>query len=180
MSTKICGTCAYYRDTALHGVICGKTKNPCGYLHERDCWTALEEKPEPKPAPAPKPEPKKRRGGRVSKHPNYVDPETGHTMQWCNHCNQYKPIDDFPNNKGRKDGHAGECKLCHNAWTLEYQRKRAAARKKIKTLDVPIVNTLIEEAAPQVALSAATDQQLFEELRRRDFHGTLTKGQYTI
>ena len=40
MSTKICGTCAYYRDTALHGIICGKTKKPCGYLHEKDCWTA--------------------------------------------------------------------------------------------------------------------------------------------
>ena len=25
-----------------------------------------------------------------------------------------------------------------------------------------------------------TDKQPFEELRRRDFHGTLSKGQYTI
>ena len=138
MSTKICGTCAYYRDTALHGIICGKTKKPCGYLHEKDCWTALEEKPTTTPAPTPTSEPKRRRGGRVSRHPNYVDRETGHTMKWCTKCNQYKPIDDFPNNKSRRDGKAGECKTCHNAWTLEYQRKRAAARKQDKVPKVEI------------------------------------------
>lgn len=130
--------------------------------------------------PAPKPETKPVRRGRVSKHPNYVDKVTGHTMKWCTKCNQYKPIDDFPHNKSRKDGHAGECKRCHNAWTLEYQRKRAKVRKQIKTLETPVINALTEEPIIQVSLQSATDQQIVEELRRRDFHGTLSKGQYTI
>lgn len=178
MSTKICGTCAYYRDTALHGVICGKTKKPCGYLHERDCWTALEEKPEP--APAPKPDTKKRRGGRVSTHPNYVDPETGHTMKWCGHCKQYKPIDDFHLSKRCKDGHARECRLCHNAWSAEYQRKRAAAKKQIKIQDTPVVNDLVDRKARLIALQSATDLQIIDELRRRWFTGTITKSTYVL
>lgn len=180
MSTKICGTCAYYRDTALHGIICGKTKKPCGYLHEKDCWTALEEKPEPMPEPTPTPEPKRRRGGRVSRHPNYVDRETGHTMKWCTKCNQYKPIDDFPNNKSRKDGHAGECKICHNAWTLEYQRKRAAARKA-KKADIPKVERNREVVVKVTdSLDTYTDLQIIDELRRRGFTGTITKNTYVL
>lgn len=178
MSTRICGTCAYYRDTALHGIICGKTNKPCGYLHEKDCWTDIVEKPETKPEP--KPETKPVRRGRVSKHPNYVDKVTGHTMKWCTKCNQYKPIDDFPLNKSRKDGHAGECKRCHNAWTLEYQRKRAEIRKKVKTQVTPVVNALTEEAIVHVALQSATDQQIVEELRKRGFTGTITKSTYTL
>ena len=178
MSTKICGTCAYYRDTALHGVICGKTKKPCGYLHMKDCWTAIEDKPEP--TPAQKPETKPVRRGRVSKHPNYVDPMTGHTMKWCTKCNQYKPIDDFPNNKSRKDGKAGECKACHNAWTLEYQRKRTMAKKQIKIQDTPVVNDLADRKARLIALQSATDLQIIDELRRRGFTGTITKSTYVL
>ena len=159
--SKICGNCHYYTNSPLHGPWCTKNRKEVSYLQTAyDCWTALEEEPtltpaptttpEPSPATTSEPEPKRSRGGRVSRHPKYVDRETGHTMKWCSICNQYKPIDEFHLNKSKKDGHAGECKLCHNAQAIEYQRKRAGRRHstslnnyqdnqlKIKTMDLLI------------------------------------------
>lgn len=188
---KICGNCYYYTYSPLHGPLCQKNRKEVSYLQTAfDCWTSLEEKPTTTPAPTPtpeptpattsKPDPKRSRGGRVSRHPKYVDRETGHTMKWCTNCNQYKPIDDFHLNKSRKDGHANECKLCHNAWSLESQKKRRAAlaAKKAAASEAaapaaPVAPVKTPEKKPVKTLASYTDKELCEELAARGWVVTL-------
>lgn len=69
---------------------------------------------------------------RKSEHPSYVDETTGETMKWCNCCQQYKPITEFYRHKDNKDGHASNCKACHNKTSVEAQRRRAATKKAEK------------------------------------------------
>lgn len=204
--SKICGTCAYYRDTALHGIICEKTKKPVGYLQQRDCWASIvvnattgediqpKSSPDPKPDPKPEPKPEKkpRKGGRKAEFPKYTDEKTGLVMKFCRACRTYKPLSEFNLNATNSDGYGTRCKKCHAVYMGEYLKRRKAQKEMEEDLAKadklmkeavagPVINDLTQGLRPvEVALSAATDQQLFEELRRRDFHGTLSKGQYTI
>jgi hypothetical protein len=225
--SKICGTCANYRDTALHGIICDVTKRPVGYLQQKDCWTSLvvnattgedilpKPSKEPDPKPEPRPEKKTRKGGRKAEFPKYTDEKTGLVMKFCRACRTYKPVTEFNLNAANSDGYGTRCKQCHSAYMAEYLKRRKeqkeveamaeeAAKVATESADrLPethapaggiVFPKEIEKTVPrvvfedmrgkrrpvEVALSAATDQQLFEELRRRDFHGTLSKGQYTI
>lgn len=204
--SKICGTCAYYRDTALHGIICEKTKKPVGYLQQRDCWASIvvnattgediqpKSSPDPKPDPKPEPKPEKkpRKGGRKAEFPKYTDEKTGLVMKFCRACRTYKPLSEFNLNAANSDGYGTRCKKCHAVYMGEYLKRRKAQKEMEEDLAKadklmkeavagPVINDLTQGLRPvEVALSAATDQQLFEELRRRDFHGTLSKGQYTI
>ena len=223
--SKICGTCAYYRDTALHGIICDKTKKPVGYLQQRDCWSAMAvnattgdpllPKPAPDPEPKPAPEKKPRRGGRKAEFPKYTDEKTGLVMKFCRACRTYKPLSEFNLNASNSDGYGTQCKKCHAVYMGEYLKRRRAQKeveaaaetaakiameaadrlpkthapaggivfpKEIeKTVPRVVFEDMRDKRRPvEIALSAATDQQLFEELKRRGFQGTLSKGQYTI
>ena len=204
--SKICGTCAYYRDTALHGIICEKTKKPVGYLQQRDCWASIvvnattgediqpKSSPEPKPEPKPekKPEKKPRKGGRKAEFPKYTDEKTGLVMKFCRACRTYKPLSEFNLNATNSDGYGTRGKKCHAVYMGEYLKRRRAQKEmeeEIAKADKhmkeavagPVINDLTQGLRPvEVALSAATDLQLFEELKRRGFQGTLSKGQYTI
>ena len=202
--SKICGTCAYYRDTALHGIICEKTKKPVGYLQQRDCWASLvvnattgedilpKPSKEPDPKPEPKPEKKTRKGGRKAEFPKYTDEKTGLVMKFCRACRTYKPLSEFNLNATNSDGYGTRCKKCHAVYMGEYLKRRKAQKEMEEDLAKadklmkeavagPVINDLMQGLRPvEVALSAATDLQLFEELKRRGFQGTLSKGQYTI
>ena len=200
--SKICGTCAYYRDTALHGIICEKTKKPVGYLQQRDCWASIvvnattgeDILPKPIKEPDPKPEPEKKphRGGRKAEFPKYTDEKTGLVMKFCRACRTYKPVSEFNLNATNSDGYGTRCKKCHAVYMGEYLKRRKAQKEMEEDLAKadklmkeavagPVINDLTQGLRPvEVALSAATDLQLFEELKRRGFQGTLNKGQYTI
>lgn len=170
-NSKICGNCHYYANSPLHGPWCTKNRKEVSYLQTAyDCWTALEEKPTPTPEMTPAPEPKRSRGGRVKRHPNYVDRETGHTMKWCTNCNQYKHIDDFYLNKSKKDGRSGECKPCHDKMCAEAGRKYRAAKK----LREAGRDVYLEPTAKTGALSSFSDQQLVEELNSRGWEVSLS------
>lgn len=136
--------------------------------------------------------------GRRPAHPSYVDEATGETMKWCRLCQQFKPIADFHLNKTSKDGHASECKVCHNARTVEAQRRRIAAKKALKeaaqkeallkqavaempsessVLEVtePVINDLATPIPPIPTLYSATDDQLVQELVNRGYTGNIIK-----
>ena len=46
----------------------------------------------------------------------------------CFKCNTEKPIECFSKNKGRSDGHSGQCKECHTIMRKEHYEKN---KKKI-------------------------------------------------
>lgn len=112
--------------------------------------------------------------GRRPKHPSYVDEATGVTMKWCNCCQQFKPITDFHKHKTNKDGHATECKACHNARTVEAQRRRIAARKAAAQASAKTENGVGVENVNGDGLQRFDIQQIVQELRRRGYHGVLT------
>jgi recombination endonuclease VII len=59
----------------------------------------------------------KNRGGR---HPR--------GMKWCNDCQDYKAISEFPRNKSSKDGLMVYCKPHHNARGRESRERRGGQR----------------------------------------------------
>lgn len=132
---KNCGSCAFYSDTRLNGIICQKSGKPVGFLQEKPCFEPLSEVAAP-PRSAGSSEKVETmpgsRMGRPSRYPNKYDHEKGRVLKHCACCGEYKPLDEFPKNKTHKDGHASECKVCHNKMTLESQKKRRAAMKAKK------------------------------------------------
>ena len=125
---NICGHCTHYANVGgLHGIVCLKTGKPAGYLQTKPCFEAkntthktMTQEDNTKQA-----ETCTSRRGRKKEHPNYVDPESGLTMKWCNSCHQWKPIEEFHANRTHSDGHSVDCKVCHNAVNNEARRKRA-------------------------------------------------------
>ena len=127
------------------------------------------------------------RMGRPARYPNKYDHEKGRVLKHCACCGEYKPLDEFPKNKTHKDGHASECKVCHNKMTLESQKKRRAAMKARKEAAAP--EAPAAAAAPVKApepkptpekpvktLASYTDTELAEELKSRGWFGVLTKA----
>jgi hypothetical protein len=45
--------------------------------------------------------------------------DTLREMKTCIACGQTKPLDDFPRDKRRRDGHTNRCKPCTNAYARE-------------------------------------------------------------
>ena len=113
-------------------------------------------------------------------------------MKFCRACRTYKPLSEFNLNATNSDGYGTRCKKCHAVYMGEYLKRRKAQKEMEEDLAKadklmkeavagPVINDLTQGLRPvEVALSAATDLQLFEELKRRGFQGTLSKGQYTI
>lgn len=50
----------------------------------------------------------------------------------CTRCGESKPLDDFNRDRGKKDGRAPQCRVCHRArvqkWEQENPEKKAASR----------------------------------------------------
>lgn len=127
------------------------------------------------------------RMGRPARYPNKYDHEKGRVLKHCACCGEYKPLDEFPKNKTHKDGHASECKVCHNKMTLESQKKRRAAmkaRKEAAATEAPAAAAATVKASepkptpekPVKTLASYTDTELAEELKSRGWFGVLTKA----
>ena len=198
---KNCGSCANYQETRLNGIVCALTGKPVGFLQVHPCWEPIEEVAVPKPTAA-VPDEKKtgKRMGRPARFPNQYDHATGKILKHCNCCGEWKPLDEFPHHKTHKDGHASECKVCHNKLTLESQRKRRAAMKAKKEAAAASVAAAVPRVTnspahpvsiippepdkvkdlrrkdQRIALSVYTDIELAEELKSRGWDGVLTKS----
>lgn len=64
-------------------------------------------------------------------------------MKICSRCKESKPLEEFPKNKRRKDGHNTYCKPCHKAYVEEhYQANRQVYldREAKKRLENPNYN----------------------------------------
>ena len=186
---KNCGSCASYSDTRLNGIICLETGKPVGYLQERPCWKPICEVIAPcqSEAAAPAETKPEKRMGRPARFPNKFDHETGKVLKHCRCCGEYKPLEEFPKNKTHNDGHASECKACHNVQTLESARKRRAAmkaRKEAAAPEAPAAAAATVKASepkptpekPVKTLASYTDTELAEELKSRGWSGVLTKA----
>ena len=187
---KNCGSCAFYSDTRLNGIICQKSGKPVGFLQEKPCFEPLSEVAAP-PRSAGSSEKVETmpgsRMGRPARYPNKYDHEKGRVLKHCACCGEYKPLDEFPKNKTHKDGHASECKVCHNKMTLESQKKRRAAMKARKEAAVPeapaAAAATVKASEPKPTpekpvktLASYTDTELAEELKSRGWFGVLTKA----
>lgn len=167
IATKVCSRCGRELPVEAFG---RHAKTRDGYQPVcRECRSAEARKTDENSLPL----------GRRPAHPTYTNQLTGEIMKWCRLCNQYKPITDFHANRTAKDGHCNECKACHNARTVEAQRKRIAAKKEAKKAEPevtePVINDLATPIPPIPTLYSATDDQLVQELRNRGYTGNIIK-----
>lgn len=101
----------------------------------------------------------------------------------CKICGRELPLDSFLKHPRTKDGHTTICADCFRTKNADSLRKAAensaAARKgnkrgpykprAIETKPVPAVQVV------RVGIDTFTDRQLYDELRRRGWTGTLTR-----
>lgn len=50
-------------------------------------------------------------------------------MKRCARCGETKPVDEFPRNKGRRDGYHSYCKPCHRKQNHEALEKQGGSRR---------------------------------------------------
>lgn len=213
---KICGTCAYYARTNLHGIVCEKTMKPAGYLQQKDCWTDTKTDPEASLVRAPENKPSKKPGrprkSKDTEAPAKVKAPAGPTKR-CSHCGLDLPITDFNHHSHTKDGLQYICRKCQSEMAVEAARKRREKARKEKMMAImgddtshtynewmhlmktspklrdEVIALLPPDCAPKVEvhkeivkkvvvpmeLADVDSSELIEELRKRGWHGTLSK-----
>ncbi len=81
-------------------------------------------------------------------------------VQKCRKCKEIKPLSEFGKSEAYKNGHLKVCKVC--------------AAKMTKG-DSMAEETPQERPQEEAALTTCTDRQLFDEIKKRGYTGTLTK-----
>lgn len=100
------------------------------------------------------------------------------TTKVCAKCGRELPVENFGHTKKNKNGLKSYCKECENENCRKYRAKRYGSPKreqKSKTLDVPVINSLLSAPDAVPALSTFKDEEIIQELRHRGWHGTITK-----
>lgn len=100
------------------------------------------------------------------------------TTKVCAKCGRELPVENFGHTKKNKNGLKSYCKDCENENCRKYRAKRYGSPKreqKCKTLDVPVINSLLSAPDAVPALSTFKDEEIIQELRHRGWHGTITK-----
>ena len=100
------------------------------------------------------------------------------TTKVCAKCGRELPVENFGHTKKNKNGLKSYCKDCENENCRKYRAKRYGSPKreqKSKTLDVPVINSLLSAPDAVPALSTFKDEEIIQELRHRGWHGTITK-----
>ena len=100
------------------------------------------------------------------------------TTKVCAKCGRELPVENFGHTKKNKNGLKSYCKDCENENCRKYRAKRYGSpkrEKKSKTLDVPVINSLLSAPDAVPALSTFKDEEIIQELRHRGWHGTITK-----
>lgn len=176
MSNNICMKCRHYLIMRNGDVFCAKSNKPAAALAEKPCF---EPRTEPVPAADLAPastETKRNHGrGRKSEFPSRTNPETGQVEKHCRVCGEYKPIEEFPHNRTHNDGHASECKECHNRMTMESGRRRRAEKRAAREESPAPAAAAPEKpsTAGRADLSSFTDRELAGELYARGWSVSL-------
>ncbi len=100
------------------------------------------------------------------------------TTKVCAKCGRELPVENFGHTKNNKNGLKSYCKDCENENCRKYRAKRYGSPKreqKSKTLDVPVINSLLSAPDAVPALSTFKDEEIIQELRHRGWHGAITK-----
>lgn len=112
----------------------------------------------------------------------------------CKICGRELPLDSFPKHPRTKDGHTTICADCFRAKNAASIQKAIDARvnktkaavdpettKEAQRIGAGIATTIYEQLdkrpmlPPFEQLASLTDRQLYDELRRRGWTGTLTR-----
>lgn len=173
MSNNICMNCRHYLTMRNGDVFCAKSNKPAAALAERPCF---ESRAEQAPAAETTVAKGNHGGGRKAAFPNRTNPETGQVEKHCRVCGEYKPIESFPHNRTHNDGHASECKECHNRLTVESNRRRSARKMAAREESPAPAAAAPEKPSPagKASLSSYTDRELADELHARGWAVTLS------
>ena len=96
----------------------------------------------------------------------------------CKICGRTLPLDSFPKHPRTKDGHSHICAECLKAKNASSIQAAIDARKKKKEVNIQV--DALPDGIHKVVIDPAklehyTDQQLYDELIRRGWTGTLTR-----
>lgn len=91
----------------------------------------------------------------------------------CNKCGRVLPLSDFYTNSKAKDGHATYCKVCSNAISVEYARKRRARKKEEAKGNERIEFEKKYKIYTDKELAKFTPRELMLELKARGYVGEL-------
>lgn len=179
MSNNICMNCRQDLTMRNGDVFCAKSNKPAAALAEKPCFEARAEKaPAADPAPTPAVAKRPSGRGRKSEFPSRTNPETGQVEKHCRVCGEYKPIEAFPHNRTHNDGHASECKECHNRMTMENVLRRRAEKMAAREASPAPAAAATAKPSPagKASLSSYTDRELADELHARGWEGILSKN----
>lgn len=91
----------------------------------------------------------------------------------CKHCGRELPLSDFYTNSKAKDGHATYCKVCSNAISVEYARKRRERKKAEAKENERMEFEKKYKIYTDKELAKFTPRQLMLELKARGYVGSL-------
>lgn len=155
MATKVCNRC--HRELPVSEFSRNHTRKDGYQCQCKDCQREISRATYVRHKDEPAPEPVKERTTKV-----------------CTKCGKELPLERFGRNPRSSDGLKCYCKDCENENCRTYRAKKYGKKEgKPKKMDIPIINELLQQPVP--AISTFTDDALIAELRRRGWHGTITK-----
>ena len=95
------------------------------------------------------------------------------TTKVCKHCGRELPLSDFYTNSKAKDGYAPYCKVCSNAISVEYARKRRERKKAEAKENERMEFEKKYKIYTNKELAKFTPRELILELKARGYVGTL-------
>lgn len=91
----------------------------------------------------------------------------------CKHCGRELPLSDFYTNSKAKDGYATYCKVCNNAISVEYARKRRERKKAEAKENERMEFEKNYKIYTCKELAPFTPRELMLELKARGYTGDL-------
>ena len=91
----------------------------------------------------------------------------------CKKCGRELPLSDFYTNSKAKDGYATYCKVCSNAISVEYARKRRERKKAEAKENERIEFEKKYKIYTNRELAKFTPRELMLELKARGYEGEL-------
>ena len=99
----------------------------------------------------------------------------------CTRCGRELPIDEFPANKNAKDGHLSVCKECNFRARSESRKAKMPppetneSKMNDKTEITDGTQGVIPKFKDERPIHLFSDEELWAELKRRGFSGSITK-----
>ena len=99
----------------------------------------------------------------------------------CTRCGRELPIDEFPASRNAKDGHLSVCKECNFRARSESRKAKVAppatneSEMNDKTEITEGMKGVVHNFKDERPIQLFSDEELWAELKRRGFSGTITK-----